>query len=245
VCGHSNLASELLLQSDSAEKRLWDKKGGSLSLNDNQGEQWFALQVRSNYEKLVQMALQAKGYPEFLPVYHKRARWSDRMKKIEAPLFPGYVFGKFHFHRRLPILTIPGLVRIVGAGSNPEPVDEAELDAVRAFAASGLPVMPWPFLQAGDRVLIENGSLAGLEGILLQSKSHCRVVISVELLQRSVAVEIDRDSVRPVSYRGMCRPGTHVTHHREIPSHVARQTNTYPENAMGVRLAAKTRSSAG
>jgi transcription antitermination factor NusG len=185
-------------------------------LEHREGEQWFALQVRSNYEKLVQAALQSKGYTEFLPLYRKRTRWSDRMKELDLPLFPGYVFGRFPLHRRLPIVTIPGLVRIVGFGNVPEPVDEAELDAVRSFVASGLPLMPWPFLQLGDRVLIESGSLAGLEGILVQTKSQCRLVVSVGLLQRSVGVEIDREWVRPVSSANHCRPGSHLRHSGKV-----------------------------
>jgi transcription antitermination factor NusG len=167
--------------------------------NDSGNEQWFALRVRSNYEKLVQGALQGKGYQEFLPLWRKRVRWSDRFKEIEVPLFPGYVFGKFDVNRRLPVLTIPGVVRVVGNGQWPEPVDEAELTQVRRFVSSGLPIGPWPFLQIGDRVLIESGSLTGLEGILVQTKTQCRVVVSVGLLQRSVAVEIDRACVRPLT----------------------------------------------
>ena len=175
-----------------------DRKGGSLSQGDSNKLEWFALQVRSNREKAVQLALQTRGYTEFLPLYHARNRWSDRMKDVDLPLFPGYVFGRFTFTRRLPILTIPGVVRIAGTGRNPEPVDEAQLDAIRSLVTSGLPLAPWPFLQVGDRVLIEKGSLTGIEGILVQTKSQCRVVLSVDLLQRSVGVEIERDWIRPV-----------------------------------------------
>lgn len=170
-----------------------------MPISDAGVRQWFALRVRSNYERFVQSALQGKSYEEFLPLWRKRVRWSDRFKEIDVPLFPGYVFGKFDVNRRLPILTIPGVVNIVSTGAWPEPVDEAELDQVRRFVSSGLPVGPWPFLQVGDRVLIERGALAGLEGILVQTKTQCRVVVSVGLLQRSVAVEIDRACVRPVA----------------------------------------------
>ena len=170
----------------------------ALSQEESNNDEWFALQVRSNHEQAVQLALRTKGYTEFLPLYQKRSRWSDRIKDVELPLFPGYVFGRFTFNRRLPILTIPGVVRIVGIGRNPEPVDEAQIDAIRSLVTSGLPMVPWPFLKIGDRVLIERGSLTGIEGILVQTKSHCRVVMSVDLLQRSVGVEIERDWIRPV-----------------------------------------------
>jgi transcription antitermination factor NusG len=121
------------------------------------------------------------------------------MKDVALPLFPGYVFSHFDVHRRLPILTIPGVINIVGAGRSPVAVDEAELDAIRSLVASGRPVTPWPFLQIGDRVLIERGALQGIEGILVQTRSRSRLVVSVGLLQRSVSVEIDDDAVRPIS----------------------------------------------
>jgi transcription antitermination factor NusG len=142
-----------------------------------------------------------KGYAEFLPLYHKKSRWSDRVKDLDLPLFPGYIFSKFDAHRRFPILAIPGVVSIVGNGRHPEPVNESELNAVRRFVESGLSVMPWPFLQPGDLVVIERGALAGLEGILVEAKGQCRVVVSVGLLQRSVSVEIDRSIVRPLPSR--------------------------------------------
>ena len=161
-------------------------------------EQWFALQLRPNHERVVQAALRTKGYAEFLPLYRKRNRWSDRFKDIDLPLFPGYIFSKFDARLRLPILTIPGVVSIIGIGRQPEPVNESELNAIRRFVESGLSVMPWPFLRAGDLVLIEGGALAGLEGILIQTKSQYRVVVSLGLLQRSVSVEIDRSIIRPL-----------------------------------------------
>jgi len=161
-------------------------------------EQWFALQLRPNHEKAVQATLRSKGYAEFLPLYRKRNRWSDRFKDIDLPLFPGYIFSKFDARLRLPILTIPGVVSIIGIGRHPEPVNESELNAIRRFVASGLSVMPWPFLRAGDLVLIDEGALAGLEGILIHTKGQYRVVVSLGLLQRSVSVEIDRSIVRPL-----------------------------------------------
>jgi transcription antitermination factor NusG len=168
----------------------------ALSPTLNRREQWFALQVRPNHERVVQGALRTRGYAEFLPLYRKRSRWSDRVKDIDLPLFPGYIFSNFDPDRRLPILTSPGVVSIVGVGRHPEPVNESELNAVRRFVESRFPIMPWPFLQAGDLVVIEQGSLAGLEGILVETKGQYRVVVSLGLLQRSVSVEIDRSIVR-------------------------------------------------
>ena len=161
-------------------------------------EQWYALRVRSNCEKLVALTLRGKGYPEFLPLYKRISRWCDRKKVIESPLFPGYVFSHFDVNCRLPVLTIPGVVLVVGFGNKPEPIPNEEIDAIQRFVGSGLPVEPWPFLNVGEAVVVEYGPLAGLEGVLTEVKNRHRLVVSLTLLQRSVAVEIDRDCVRPV-----------------------------------------------
>lgn len=161
-------------------------------------EPWFAVSVRSNYEKIVAASLRAKGYAEFLPLYRSRSRRRKSAQRSELPLFPGYVFSAFDVNNRLPILTIPGVVRIVGIGHNPTPMSREELLAIHRFVASGGAVEPWPFLKTGDFVLVEQGSLSGLEGVLIQIKNTYRLVVSLGLLQRSVAVEIDRDFVRPI-----------------------------------------------
>jgi len=160
---------------------------------------WFALTIKRNWEKHVAELLRGKGYECFLPQYRSRRRWSDRYKEIELPLFPGYVFCRFDPTRRLPILTTPGVVTVVGNGRVPIPVDDSEIAAVRRVVSADLQVQPWPYLHVGQRVAIEDGVLAGLEGILLDVKKSWRLVVSVDLLQRSVAVEVDRAWVRPLS----------------------------------------------
>jgi transcriptional antiterminator NusG len=159
---------------------------------------WFALQVRSRYESRVAEHLSGKGYEIFLPFYKCRKRWSDRIKDVEAPLFPGYLFCRFNPLNRLPILTTPGVIQLVGFNRVPHPVDEGEIDAIQRFVASGIPSQPWPFLQVGDRVRIESGPLRGLEGILIEFKGNHRLVVSVTLLQRSVAVSLDSTLVSSV-----------------------------------------------
>lgn len=161
------------------------------SLTQNTGLPWFALQVRSRYESVAATFLHGKGYEWFLPTYLCRRQWSDRIKKIELPLFPGYLFCRFNPQDRLPILTIPGVISVVGIAKNPTPVDESEIASLRVLAKSGLSREPWPYLQVGQRVRIEHGPLCGLEGILLHFKGRHRITLSVTLLQRSVAVEID------------------------------------------------------
>ena len=166
------------------------------SFSDKQ--QWFALRVRSNCERIVESGLEGRGYPGFLPVYRRRSLGRRPAKNIELPLFPGYVFSSFDINNRLPILTVPGVVHIVGMGRLPEAIDREELLAIERFVNSGMAVEPWPYLQTGEFVLVERGPLSGLDGILLQIKKTQRLVISLTILKRSVAVEIDRDCVRPV-----------------------------------------------
>jgi len=160
---------------------------------------WFALQVRARHETGVASFLEAKGYEQFVPLYKCRKRWSDRIKVMEAPLFPGYLFCRFDPQYRLPILKTPGVMQIVGYNRVPTPIDESEINAIQTLIGSGLPTQPWPFLTVGDRVRIESGSLCGLEGIVVKLKQNHRLVVSITLLRRSVAVEIDSALVEPFS----------------------------------------------
>ena len=159
---------------------------------------WYALQVRMRYERVVAEYLTGLEYEWFLPVCKDRKRWSDRIKYVELPLFPGYLFCRFDAQNRLPILKTPGVVQIVGYNRQPVPVDEAEIAAIQTLVSSGLPNQPCSFVEIGDRVEIGSGPLRGLEGILIESRGRHKFVLSVSLLQRSVAVEIDAMSVTPV-----------------------------------------------
>lgn len=159
---------------------------------------WFAIKVKSRHEKQVAAALTGKGYNEFLPLYRHRYRVAERIRYADLPLFPTYVFGRFDPSFRLPILTIPGVLSIVGIGNVPSPVDETEIRGIRALTEAGLSIAPWPYTEVGDRVRIELGPLAGVEGTLVRLKNECRLVVSVTLLRRSVSVELDRECVRPI-----------------------------------------------
>jgi transcription antitermination factor NusG len=177
---------------------------------------WFALRVKSRCEKVVANMAHNKGFDEYLPLYRCRHRWSDRVKEVEVPLFPGYVFCNLNPEHRLPLLTIPGVLYLVGVGKTPVPIDDNEILAIQVATRSGLPTEPWPFLQAGERVLLEGGPLAGFEGLLIETRKQHRVVVSVSLLMRSVAVEIERNWVRPLN--GTCAPVGYL-------SRVAMETN--------------------
>ncbi len=157
---------------------------------------WFALFVRVNYETRVAEALRGKGYEEFLPVYRSKRRWSDRVKEIESPLFPGYVFCRLDLNRRLPVLATPGVNLIVGNGRVPVPVQSQEIENLKLVVLSRLEAEPYPYLTIGQRIRIQEGSLQGMEGIVIGNKKPCRLVVSVTLLQRSVAVEVDERWVR-------------------------------------------------
>jgi transcription antitermination factor NusG len=161
-------------------------------------EKWYAIRVRSNAEKITAAHLESRGYAPLLPLYRSRRTWSDRLKTIDLPLFPGYIFCSFAISKRLPIISAPGVVNIVGAGKCPIPVHEDEIAALQAISKAGCPVEPWPYLHCGQRVRIDRGALCGIEGMLVEMRKMHRIVVSVTLLQRSVSVEIDRDWVVPV-----------------------------------------------
>jgi transcription antitermination factor NusG len=162
------------------------------------GERWYALQVRSRREGSIEALLAGKGYRTFLPTCTSLRRMSGRTKEVTSPLFQGYIFCQFDALDRLPILVIPGVLSVVGRGRIPVPVEDAEISAVEAMVASGLPTEPCPFLEVGQKVRIEDGALCGLEGILTSFKGRQKIVVSVTLLRRSVALEIDRFRVSPI-----------------------------------------------
>ncbi len=159
---------------------------------------WYAIVVKSQAERAVETALGQKNYETFFPVVTTERRWSDRTKRVDVALFPGYVFCRFDNDRRLPIMTTPGVREIVGFGRHAAPVDDAELTALRIVLASGVSVEPCGYLQRGDAVEVTKGPMQGLRGSLLEVKGGFRVVLSVELLQRSVSVEMDRTRIRRI-----------------------------------------------
>jgi transcription antitermination factor NusG len=159
---------------------------------------WFALHVRGRQEFNISENLGSNGYEWFLPLYKSSKRWSDRIKQVDSPLFPGYVFCRFNPMDRMPILKIPGVIQIVGFNRQLVAVDEEEIRAIQALVASGIPNHPCPYLEVGDKVRIESGPLRGLEGLLVEFQGNHQLVLSVTLLQRSVAVKIDSASVSSV-----------------------------------------------
>src|SRR5262245_47737046 len=155
-------------------------------------ELWYALYVRPRFEKYVHAELEKGGYETFLPEYVAKPRVAARLRSISLPLFPNYVFCRFNVRLQDPILMTPGVVLIAGTGSLPAPVNEKEILAVRNIVRSGLAARPWQYINAGQMVWMETGPLEGTLGILVRDGTTDRLVVSVSLLRRSVAVEIDR-----------------------------------------------------
>jgi transcription antitermination factor NusG len=160
--------------------------------------QWFALRVRSNFEQPVSRLLSAKSVEEFLPLYRSRRIWSDRVRDLQLPLFPGYVFCRIPIEKCSLVLATTGVVGLVGVQRRPLPIDDLEMAGVRRMVETQCLVEPWPLLRIGQRVRVRRGPLAGVEGILLKARDSCRLVVSVTLLGRSVATEIDAAYVSPV-----------------------------------------------
>ena len=164
--------------------------------------QWYAIRTSSGRERVVSSVLRHKGYEEFLPTYRIRRQWSDRIKELERPLFPGYLFCRFVIGKHLPILITSGVQLIVGCGRTPVPVRDEEIESLRCVVEAGAAAAPCPYLEVGQRVEIREGPLTGVRGILLQIKNSWRIVLSVELLRRSVSVEVDRTSVEAARHDG-------------------------------------------
>ena len=165
---------------------------------------WYAIQVRCHAEKNVSLMLEARGFEQYLPLYSESSHWSDRVKKLEHPLFPGYVFCRLDVPHRRPVVTVPGVISIVGFGNTFAPIPDEQISAIQCIVRSGLPSGPCPFLQEGERIRITAGALEGVEGILVRIKNEFRVVVSVALLQRSVAVEIERSWIEPQRSQRPC-----------------------------------------
>jgi transcription antitermination factor NusG len=169
------------------------------AMSDDLG--WWALYTRHHHEKSVADMLSAKGFDVFLPLYESMRRWKDRSKLLSMPLFPCYVFVRGGLNRRLQVVTTPGVHMILFHGENVAIIPEDEIQAIRTTVEGPFQVEPYPFLKCGERVRVKRGSLDGVEGILVRKKSLCRLVLSVDMLAQSVAVEIDADDVEPANER--------------------------------------------
>jgi transcription antitermination factor NusG len=167
-----------------------------------EGSSWWAIYTRHQHEKTVADMLVTKGFDVFLPLYESVRRWKDRKKMLELPLFPCYVFVRGNFHNKLQVVTTPGVHMILYRGENVAVIPETEMQAIRTVIEGRFRVEPHPFLKCGDRVRVMRGSLEGVEGILTRKKNLVRLVLSVDMLAQSVAVEVNASDVEPVAPKG-------------------------------------------
>jgi transcriptional antiterminator NusG len=160
--------------------------------------QWYAVYTKSRHEKTVHRSLQSKGIESFLPLCRVLSRWKDRRVWVEKPLFPGYLFVDLPREELGPVRAARGVVHILGSDDGPVQVPGEQVEAVRRMVERRVPLDPWPYMQEGKRVRVMSGPLVGLEGFIVERKKKCRLVVSVDLLSRSVATEIEAESVELV-----------------------------------------------
>jgi transcription antitermination factor NusG len=158
---------------------------------------WYAAYTCANHEKRVAEQLEGRAIEYFLPLYKSVRHWNDRQVQLDLPLFPGYIFVRLPLRDRLRVLEVPSVVRLVGFNSTPTALPEEEIQALRNGLKAGIRAEPHSYLRVGRRARIISGPLAGREGILLRRKGHIRVVLSIELLQRSAAIEVDVSEIAP------------------------------------------------
>lgn len=166
--------------------------GGAMACD---AEAWFALQVIPQHEKKVALMLEHKGFRQFLPTYKARRKWSDRVKMIDLPLFPGYVFCRTQRSSIGSTLGTPSIYRVVSFGGKPYPVPEEEITALQCVVSSKRDICSYPYLTVGRRVQVKTGPLAGIRGFIAQVKNRDRLIISVDLITKSVSVTVQASEV--------------------------------------------------
>lgn len=163
------------------------------------GPRWYAVWTRSRHEKSVSEHFSGKAVEYFLPVYSAVRRWKNGDHRIELPLFPGYTFVRIQLKDRAEILKTAGVVCLVGFGGSPSPLEDQEIESLRQALTAGIGTAPHPYITVGRRVQITSGPLAGREGLLVRRKNAWRVVLSIELIQRSILVDAEACSVEPLA----------------------------------------------
>ncbi len=159
---------------------------------------WYAAYTSANHEKRVAAQFEGRGVRHFLPLYQTVHRWKDRRMRLELPLFPSYIFVHLPLRERLRVLEVPGVARLVGFGDYAAPLPADEIEMLRNGLSRELNAQPHPYLTAGRRVRITNGPLAGMEGILMRRKKNFRLILSINLIMRSIVVDVDVADVRPL-----------------------------------------------
>lgn len=181
---------------------------GLINTGSEIAPRWYAIYTRPSHEAKVAKHFDLRGIEGYLPQYQVVHRWKNRCtKKLSLPLFPGYVFAHIASTERIRVLEVPGVVLVVGVAGRPAPLPDADIDALRV-GLHQRKAEPHPFVKVGERVRVRRGSLAGMEGVVVRSKSVLRVVISLDLIMRSVAVEVDWDELEPIAASRLCESRT-------------------------------------
>ncbi len=160
---------------------------------------WYAVYICANHEKRVAVQLRERSVEYFLPTYECERRWKDRRVKLQTPLFPGYVFVRVALSDRLCVLQTPGIVHLVSFGGHPASLPQEDIQAIQNCLSQGLQVEPHPYLRDGHRVQVKRGPLQGMEGVIVRRKNRSRFVLSFDLLQRAVAIEMDAMDLQPAN----------------------------------------------
>lgn len=174
--------------------------------HDSNSVRWFALYTRANHEKSSATHLAQRTIEHFLPTFQSVRRWKDRKKRLDLPLFPGYLFARFDPRAKLDVLNVPGVVRLVGFDSRPMALPDEEIENLRVAIRENLDVQPHAYLTAGRRVRVIRGPLAGMCGTLVRRKGRTRLLVSIELIQRSAAIEVSAEDVEPIFEKLSPRP---------------------------------------
>lgn len=161
----------------------------------NQEPSWYAIYTCSNHEKRVSEQLAQRSVEHFLPLYPSVRRWKDRRVRLQLPLFPGYVFARFALRDNLRILQVSGVARLVGFNGHPSVLAEDEIEGLKKLVVSGIRAKPFPYLTVGRRIRICVGPLAGREGIVVRRNGSLRVVLSLDLVQQAILVDVDTDAL--------------------------------------------------
>lgn len=165
--------------------------GSSHESAQNQQPRWYALYTCARHEKRVAEQIERRQLSCFLPSYRCVRRWKDRRKELELALFPGYVFVHMSLSNKLKVLQVPGVVQLVSFQGQPAALPAEEIDALRNRISGNAKVVPHPYLQAGRKVRVHSGPFQGLEGVIVRRKDRCRLIFSIDLIQRSLAIELD------------------------------------------------------
>ena len=190
--------AEILIEGDARVAIAGAAFAGTPTVATAAQVRWYAVYTCANHEKRVADQFACRSVEHFLPQYESVRRWKDRRVRLQLPLFPGYLFVHLAEQERLRVLQVPGVVRLVGFHGSPTPMPEEDLERIQQFLGQGWRAEPHPYLQTGRRARVVRGPLAGMEGIVLRRKNRSRLVLSFDLIHRSMAIETDEADLAAV-----------------------------------------------